>query len=191
MSPTAKVPRICALLAAAIVSLPSGNAAADTVTDIQRGAAAFYDVYLEARPAGVPRGKALAKLAPVISPSLAELLQRAGAAERRYAKVTANKVPPLVEGDLFTSLFEGAQSIAIRECHRGAAGGAACMVELQTAGAAGKPPTRWTDKIYLVRHDRRWVVDDIEYGGDWQFMHRGRLREILRRVVRDGEHARP
>ena len=79
----------------------------------------------------------------------------------------------------------------IRECHRGAAGGAACSVELQHAGTADKTATRWSDKIYLVRSNGRWVVDDIEFGGDWQFMHKGRLRELLRRVIRDGANARP
>jgi hypothetical protein len=191
MTPAAKFPRMWAMLAAAIVALGSANAVADAATDIQHGAAEFYRVYLETRPSGVPHGKTLAKLNPVISSSLAELLQRAGAAERRYAKVTQNKVPPLAEGDLFTSLFEGAQSFVVRECHRGTTGGAACTVELQYAGTAGKTPTRWTDKIYLVRSNRRWVVDDIEYGGDWQFMHKGRLRELLRRVIRDGANARP
>lgn len=191
MTPAAISPRIRAWLAAAIVSLPSGTAGADAAADIQRGATGFYRVYMEARPAGVPHGKALARFAPVISSSLAELLQRAAAAERRYAKLTEKKVPPLVEGDLFTSLFEGAQSFAIRECHRGAAGGAACTVELQTAGGAGKTPVRWADKVYLIRNDRRWVVDDIEFGGDWPFMHKGRLREILRRVIREGANAGP
>ena len=35
------------------------------------------------------------------------------------------------------------------------------------------------------------MVEDIEYGGDWQFMHKGRLRELLRRVIRDGANAKP
>jgi len=181
--------RIFALLAFAIaLPLPSH---AETATDVNHGAAAFYRVYLEARVSGVPQAKTLARFAPVISPSLLQLLQKAEAAEKHYARVTANAVPPLVEGDLFTSLFEGAQSFVLQECHRGTAGGAACTVELRYADAAGKAPTRWTDKVFLIRHDRRWVVDDIEYGGDWQFMHKGRLREILRRVIRDGTSARP
>jgi hypothetical protein len=35
------------------------------------------------------------------------------------------------------------------------------------------------------------VVDDIEFGGDWQFMHKGRLKALLRKVILDGNHARP
>jgi hypothetical protein len=182
--------RAAVVFAAACVCLPGARAAGADAA-IERGAAAFYRVYLELRPSGVPAARARGRLAPAISPSLAELLQRADAAERHYKKVTRNEVPPLVEGDLFTSLFEGAHSFVIRECHRSVAGGAVCSVELQHAGTADKTTIRWSDKIYLVRHAGRWVVDDIEYLGDWQFMHKGRLRELLRRVIRDGANARP
>jgi hypothetical protein len=175
----------------AALSSIAGNAGADTGADIQHATAAFYGVYLETRPAGVPHAKTRAKFAPVISHTLAQLLERADAAERHYAKVTRNKVPPLIEGDLFTSLFEGAQSFAVKECHRSTDGVAACTVELRRDDAAGKAATRWIDKVYLLRNGRHWVVDDIEFGGDWQFMHKGRLRELLRRVIRDGGNARP
>jgi hypothetical protein len=175
----------------AALSSIAGNAGADTGADIQHATAAFYRVYLDARPSGVPHFKTRAKFAPVISHTLAQLLDRADAAERRYAKVTRNKVPPLIEGDLFTSLFEGAQTFAVKECHRSADGIAACTVDLQYGSAADKSQTRWSDKVYLVRNGRHWVVDDIEFGGDWQFMHKGRLRELLRRVIREGSNARP
>jgi hypothetical protein len=169
----------------------AGNACADTDTDIQRATTAFYRVYLDTRPSGVPHSKARAKFTAVISHTLAQLLERADTAERHYATVTKRKVPPLLEGDLFTSLFEGAQSFTVKECHRSADGVAACSVELRHGDAAGNAATRWNDKVYLVRNGRHWVVDDIEFGGDWQFMHKGRLREILRRVIRDGNNVRP
>ncbi len=177
--------QICTLL---VFPLPSH---ADIATDINRGATAFYRIYLEVRVSGVPSAKTLARFAPVVSPSLLQLLQKAEAAEKHYARLTNHAVPPLVEGDLFTSLFEGAQAFAVQECHRGATGSAACTIRLQYADAAAKAPTNWTDKIFLIKHDRRWVVEDIEYGGDWQFMHKGRLRELLRRVIRDGSNAKP
>ncbi len=182
-------PHICALLAIAIaLPLPSH---ADTVTDINHGATAFYRVYLDARVSGVPSTKTLAGFALVVSPSLLQLLQKAEAAEKHYARVTKHEVPPLVEGDLFTSLFEGAQSFAVQECHRGATGSAACTIALQYADAGSTAPTRWIDKVFLIKHDRRGVVEDNEYGGNWQFMHKGRLRELLRRVIRDSANAKP
>ncbi len=180
---------ICALLAIAIALPLPGHA--DTVTDINRGATAFYRVYLDARVSGVPSARTLASFAPVVSPSLLQLLQKGDIAEKHYARVTNHAVPPLVEGDLFTSLFEGAQSFAVQECHRGATGSATCTITLQHADAGGQAPTRWADKVFLIKQGRRWMVEDIEYGGDWQFMHKGRLRELLRRVIRDGSNAKP
>ena len=179
--------RTAAALLLAFAGVPAG-AAVSAPAAAEHGAAAFYRAYLDTRPAGVPSARVREKLAAVLSPQLADLLQRADAAERRYRSVTKNAVPPLVEGDLFTSLFEGAQAFAVRECHRGTAGGAACTIELRYGEGANA--VQWTDKLFLVRHGGRWVADDIEFGGDWQFMHKGRLREILRRVIRDGNQAR-
>lgn len=168
----------------------AGHARADTDATLQRATTAFYRVYLELQPRGVPSAKTRAKLAPVISHTLAQLLERADAAEHHYAKVTQRKVPPLVEGDLFTSLFEGAQSFSVQACTRNTAA-TVCTVNLRYSGDAGSAATQWSDRVHLLRFNGRWVVDDIEFGGDWQFMHKGRLKEILRRVIREGNHARP
>jgi hypothetical protein len=42
-----------------------------------------------------------------------------------------------------------------------------------------------------VRFNGRWVVDDIEFGGNWQFMHKGHLRELLRRIIHNGNNELP
>lgn len=173
----------------ALLLCDCGYAAADTTAELQRATVAFYRAYLEAHPAGVPHAKARAKLVPVISRSLEQLLERAEAAERHYANVTKRQVPPLVEGDLFTSLFEGAQAFTLLGCERGTAA-TTCTVTLRH-GAAGAKTTTWNDKVYLVRYNGRWVVDDIEFGGTWEFMHNGHLRELLRRIIREGNNELP
>lgn len=178
------------LIVLVVFAALAGRAGADTNADIDHAANAFYRVYLEVRPSGVPQAKARAKFVPVISHTLAQLLERADAAERHYAKVTKRRVPPLIEGDLFTSLFEGAQSFSVRGCERNS-GVAVCTVELRYDSTTDKAVTLWSDKVTLLRNGKRWVVDDIAFGGNWQFMHKGHLREILRKVIRDGSHARP
>jgi len=45
--------------------------------------------------------------------------------------------------------------------------------------------TKYSSRLRLVQEREGWKVDDIEYGGDWQFMHKGRLRELLEDVVRE------
>ncbi len=63
-----------------------------------------------ARTTGIPNAAIRAKFSPTISHMLAQLLERADSTERHYAKVTKRLVPPLVQGDVFTSLFEGAEN---------------------------------------------------------------------------------
>ena len=171
-------------------SLLGNGLGADTGTELRHATAAFYSVYLETRPSGIPNARARAKFTPVISHTLAQLLERADAAERNYAKVTKKQLPPLVEGDLFTSLFEGAQAFSVEGCTRSAAA-TTCVAALRYTDASDQKTTRWTDKVYVVRNAGRWVVDDIEFGGNWPFMHRGHLKELLRKVIVDGNHARP
>jgi hypothetical protein len=166
----------------------ASQAHADIDSRLEHAASAFFRVYIAARPAGIPNGVIRAKFSPVISHTLAQLLERADAAERHYAKVTGRLVPPLIQGDVFTSLFEGAEKFTVRDCKRTAV---ATFCDIELRYGTGNSRALWVDKIFLVRNGGRWVVDDIEYGGDWGFMHKGRLKDLLRRVILDGNHARP
>jgi hypothetical protein len=181
--------RVC--IAAVIAFSMCGNiACAETDAELRHATAAFYRVYLEVRPSGVPHSRARVKFVPVISRTLEQLLDHAEAAERHYAKVTKRQVPPLVEGDIFTSLFEGAQAYALERCERSTAA-TTCTVTLRHGPPGEKTTVTWADKVYLVRHNGRWLVDDIEFGGNWQFMHKGHLRDLLRRIIRDGNNELP
>ena len=165
-----------------------GPSQAQADSRLEHAASAFYRIYLTNRPAGIPNAAIRAKFSPAISHTLAQLLERADSAERHYAKVTRRLVPPLVQGDIFTSLFEGAENFTVRDCKR-TESATVCGVALRYG--SGSNSAQWVDKIHLVRSRGRWVVDDIEYGGDWGFMHKGRLKGVLRRVIIDGNHARP
>ena len=151
---------------------------------IKRSAEAFYSAYRQAEPAGVPTGKDLARYRSVVSKPLFALLERAGAAEADYATATKNESPPLVEGDLFTSLFEGASRYGVEECHESGPSGT-CRVELTYFDANAGKPEKWHDTVFLVLEGGAWRVSDIEYGGTWEFMHKGRLTEVLAGVIKD------
>ena len=139
----------------------------------------FYAVYATFHPSdGIPDAKARAKYAPVISPALEKLLSEADAAEQRFA--TENKdSPPLIEGDLFSSLFEGATSYTVRSCN---VASASCAVDLVYDDKTAKP-VHWTDTLHLIATPQGWRVDDIGYGGNWNFANKGRLTETLRQVI--------
>ena len=177
------------VLSATLVSVACGAFGASDEQDARDAANAFYAIYLRLHPSGVPTKTQQALLRRVISRRLAILLERAGVAERRYARETKGEVPPLVEGDLFTSLFEGASSFEVHSCEsRGKA--VTCLVNLEYTDPSDQTSVTWTDRVFLVRGQGGWAVDDIEFLGEWEFMHKGRLQGVLKDVVAEGAAAR-
>lgn len=155
---------------------PTANAAPERVAE------AFYTAY-QALPAGggVPDGDGRALLVPFISPALSQLLADADAAEEVYVKATNGESPPLVEGDPFTSLFEGATEAEVGKCE-GDDKGRQCVVDLTFLDKSAKP-TKWQDTVDVIMTGAGWRVDDIEYGGTWDFANKGRLSELLKSVI--------
>ena len=86
-----------------------------------------------------------------------------------------------MQGDLFSSLFEGATGVEVKACKE-IEQTAACDIRLSYA-PPGQEPAHWQDILMLVRTDEGWRVDDIEYGGDWPFGNKGTLRQNLNRLL--------
>ena len=178
---------VVALLAAAI------TAAASTSEDPAAAAKGFYGVYATFHPSdGIPDARARAKLKPFISPALDKLLGEGEAAEAHFAKVTKNMSPPLIEGDLFTSNFEGATAFQVGAC-ASQGNTAHCAVSLQYRDDEKKDskPVNWTDTVYLTHTANGWQVDDIGYGANWAFGNKGRLKDVLAGAIRDGNSTTP
>ena len=53
----------------------------------------------------------------------------------------------------------------------------------KTSNPKDKPFT-WTDIAYLVNTPQGWRVDDIGFGGNWDFGNKGRMSETLKMVIR-------
>ncbi len=155
--------------------------AADNGTAMQDAAKGFYGVYQTLHPSdGIPGEAVRAKFAPFLSPALEALLQQAGNAQDSFAKANKDS-PPLAEGDLFTSLFEGATGVSVGACSGNDRQGR-CPVAL-TYAAAGAKPVTWTDAVLLVRRPGGWRVDDVVYGGSWAFGNKGTLSQTLRQIM--------
>lgn len=172
----------CALVLASCFSKPAEN------ENIKSAASAFYDVYIKLRPSGVPPKEQIEQFKGVISADLNALLRGAAEAEAAYFAATHGESPPLVEGDLFTSLFEGAESYGVGQCEKQKAE-TACLVELTHGDIGGSSTFKWKDRVFVVRENDGWVVDDVEFLGDWQFMHKGRLKELLKEIVEEAKSA--
>jgi hypothetical protein len=175
--------RVAAALSLALVPFcaASGSDAASPNETVN----GFYRVYATFHPSdGIPDAKARARYEPFLSSGLDGLLIAADAAGAKFAAKNKDS-PPLMEGDLFTSNFEGASTWTVRDCST-SAGGARCRVDLTFDPADGKnKPVAWTDTVYLVRGGASWRVDDIGYGGNWAFGNKGRLTDTLKDAIRD------
>lgn len=156
-------------------------AAANETAGMAAATSGFYAVYATFHPSdGIPSEADGAKYYPFLSPTLEKLLRDAQAAEARFAKT--NKGAPLViEGDIFTSLFEGASSVELGACSGDAARGR-CSVRLEHKDPKDKP-VAWNDTVLLVNTPSGWRVDDIVYGGTWAFGNKGRLSELLKQAT--------
>jgi len=177
------------ILAAALLT---STALADEVADQAAARAAlagFYGVHGKSDQDGVPDAKLRAQYLPYISPQLVESLTNADAAEDKYAKANPHS-PPMIEGDLFSPNFEGITSFKVGACV--AKGDTIlCKMLLHYADAHPRPqdkPVDWIDTVTLVKTNGGWRVDDIAYGGTWDFGNHGTLKGLLKDVIADAEH---
>jgi hypothetical protein len=169
------------LTAAILAALAATPALAEDGAAMRAAADGFYGVY-RALPhtGGLPDDAALAKYAPYLAPALEALLRKASSAEDRFAKLNKG-APPLVEGDLFTSLFEGATQVSVGNCTGNGRTGS-CVVQLVHADP-GQVAVQWTDTVQLVNTPSGWRVGDIAYGGSWDFGNKGTLSATLNEVI--------
>lgn len=163
------------LLAILLLAVP---ARADDTADLAAAANRLYAAL--PRGGGIPAPVARAKLAPLLSTRLAGLINAAAAADARFhAKVKA--APPLIEGDIFSSQFEGFQSYKVGAC-TGTGTAGRCLVQLHYQ-AAGQKPVDWNDELLFIKAQGQWKLDDIAYRGVFAFGNTGLLSQTLRMVI--------
>ena len=169
------------IVAAGLLLLGAMPAASQS--DMTGAATGFLAAYGSFHPSdGIPNATGRTRLAPYLSPALNKLLADGATAEARFAAKVKDS-PPLIEGDLFTSLFEGATSWKLGACSA-SGGGARCPVEFTHADGKQKPVV-WTDTLLLANTPQGWRVDDIVYGANFQFGNTGKLTDTLRTVLRE------
>jgi hypothetical protein len=163
---------------ATVLAVPAAAAATDEEA-VRQVAQQFVAFYFQDYGRGLPDQAALAKLAPLTTRSFQKSFERARAAEDCHHRKVGNAEPPLIQGDVFTSLFEGATqgtpgSIRVD--------GRKATVEMNWSygsAADGGKPVSWTDALLMKQGKHGWRIRDIEHRGDWQFTYHGRLSGLL------------
>jgi hypothetical protein len=159
---------------------------APTLADdaVTASANAFYSASVGMRPAsggGIPASADRIRFQPFLTPRLNKALADAAAAEARFKAKNKNS-PPLIEGDIFSSLFEGPTAFKIGACH-GDATVQRCAIALSRQDP-GQKPVAWTDTLILA-DSGGWKVDDIAYDANFAFGNTGSLGEMLKMVLQE------
>lgn len=136
----------------------------------------FYATTIAQKVIGAPTAGQLAALSPLLSDTLRALLEAARRRNETDAARAPDEKPMFADGDLFSSLFEGPNAVdvladSVRD------GARVATVRMTATGA--NPPVTWVDRVILTKRDGRFVIDDIEYGGQWDFANKGSLRATL------------
>ncbi len=143
---------------------------------------AFYAASAKASTSGgIPDAATRARLQPLLSSGLNRMLADAAAAEARFNAKNKNS-PPLIEGDIFSSLFEGPTAVKVGAC-RGDDKIAHCGATL-THQDRGQKPVTWVDTLRLVNEDG-WKIDDIAYDANFAFGNTGTLSDMLKMTVHE------
>lgn len=171
-------------LAAETTELAARNEALQKELDSSNLVARFYATYLERPIGGLPSGPDLERVRPMLSARLARLIDEALAYQAEFiaghpdepaadgSSPVVHK-PPFIDGDHFSSLFEGPLGFEISSATPSRPG------EWEVAVRFRHETYGWEDRIVVVEEGGILVIDDVLYGGAGPFNPSGRLSDAL------------
>jgi hypothetical protein len=157
------------------LAAPGGDeAASSAVSD-------FYAAYLKVhRPGGLPTAEELKQLEPFLSAGLRLLIMEASEHSARYQREHPDEKPPFVDGDYFSSNFEGVSRFEVARVEKKRSGYRVSVRFEYDDPTNPKEVVRWEDAVLVVEGPGGWAIDDVEYHAPWPFANHGRLSQALR-----------
>ena len=137
----------------------------------------FLTMHQRLGNSGLPDAGAMNAYDAFLCPSLGDALRGARVRQEQFKASNPGEKPPLVEGDLFSSLFEGPDSYSAAASK---IDGARALVTMDLGHGEGSAATRWQDTVSLELDDGIWCISDVQYGGKWPFANQGRLSDSLK-----------
>lgn len=165
--------RLCGGL---FVVMATGVAIADSDAGPTKAAREFYDELKIRKVDGLPQGDAWSALTPLMTESLVKAFQVAHKEQAEFIQQQPDEKPPWIEGDLFSSLFEGPQQFAVGKAK---VAGDTASIPVTFTRIEGAETVKWTDTLKLRQMRKVWLVDDVIYQGEWAFGNKGTLRDAL------------
>jgi hypothetical protein len=145
----------------------------------------FLHFYFHDYKRGMPGESQLPQLATFVTPELLDLFRAGIKGEGCYAKNQNYEGPPYIEGDLFSSLFEGGTKATYRLVKKEKDKATVVIDWTNDAEYTGGPPFSWKDRVFLARTAKGWLISDFAHDGDWDFMKNGSVAQILTVVANE------
>jgi len=172
----------CCVLATACTQT---NAPQSGSEEIEVPVKRFLDFYFHDYGGGLPKASQRPLLAAFLTEEFLNRFDAALKGQACYAKKVDNEGPPLIQGDLFSSLFEGATTGTTRVVERQQDRATVEIAWTYDGGPASSAPFAWKDRVTLVRSADGWLISDFTHLGDWAFMTKGNVSEILLAVAKE------
>ncbi|TLD70676.1 hypothetical protein FEM03_10195 [Phragmitibacter flavus] len=137
---------------------------------------AFYEELIARKVSGLPQGEAWTALQPRMTEALVASIEAARKEQANFRKAQPDEKPPWIEGDLFSSLFEGPQKFTVGkvEVKKDRA-----FVSIGFIFESEGETSKWTDTALLRKVGKGWLVDDVFFGGEWAFGRKSTLQDAL------------
>lgn len=156
---------------------------ADSPVAVEAPVKRFLDFYFHEYRRGLPGESQIPDLASFVTPELLDLFVAAMAGEDCYAKKNNYEGPPFIEGDLFSSLFEGATSATYQLVNQQADRATVEIEWTHDDKNIAPEPFVWKDRVFLDRTAKGWLIADFAHLGTWDFMKKGNVSQGLREVA--------
>ncbi len=138
----------------------------------------FYNLRLNVDDGGLPDEQQLQMYRPYFSAALYHALQQAQKEQWANRVAYPDDKPDFIDGDLFSSLFEGISQAQVQEALTKTSYTLILPVRLSYQ-QKGSEAAHWQDSVVMLKSGQCWKIDDIHYGGNWDFAPRGSLRALL------------
>jgi len=136
----------------------------------------FYEMRARLGRTGLPDETEMKAYRAFLCPALATAMDEARVRQKAWIAAHPDEKPPLIEGDLFSSLFEGTDVVTPSGTE---VQGESARVNLSMRFGEGEGAARWRDAVLLEKDQGSWCIADVEYRGDWPFANKGKLSSTL------------
>jgi hypothetical protein len=148
----------------------------------------FYSIIVNIPNSGVPSENELRLFAPFMSKRLTALIQNAIACRKQFIKdnppqiiggILSEDKPPFSDGNIFSSNIEGITSYKLGNSYKY---GSEYRIDLHLVhiDPVSSDKTSWIDVVYVIKEVNRFVVDDIQFMGVWDYGNHGLLSKNLK-----------